>query len=287
VDCVELGRRASLTRTRAQNSQEPSHPCQRSHENKSAAPADRCGRSAGRLMTSVGQTDPRSSRARAWLKKLLTYWTLIAVVSAIALAIFADVGEDVAEQSTGPFDNAVRAWFLAHQNPTLYKIAAVLTWIGSPTVMVIVAIVASVWFYRSRGRSKAGVIVAAPAAGGLLAGGMKLLYGRARPAGAALINERTFAFPSGHAATSAAVMVTLCYVLARERIISWPVAIVIGGIVPLIVGLTRLYLDVHWTTDVVGGWTVGLFVAAMSAALYERLRSSEPAAEEEAAQPPA
>jgi undecaprenyl-diphosphatase len=229
-------------------------------------------------MTSVGQTDPRSSRARDWVKKLLTYWTLIAVVSAIALAIFADVGEDVAEQSTGPFDNAVRAWFLAHQNPALYKIAAVLTWIGSPTVMVIVAIVAGVWFYRGRGRSKAGVIVAAPAAGGLLAGGMKLLYGRARPAGAALINERTFAFPSGHAATSAAVMVTLCYVLARERIISWPVAIVIGGIVPLIVGLTRLYLDVHWTTDVVGGWTVGLFVAAMSAALYERLRTSEPAA---------
>jgi membrane-associated phospholipid phosphatase len=153
--------------------------------------------------------------------------------------------------------------------------------------MVIVAIVAAVWFYRSRGRSKAGVMVAAPAAGGLLAGGMKLLYGRARPAGAALINERTFSFPSGHAATSAAVMVTLCYVLARERILSWPAAILIGGIVPLVVGLTRLYLDVHWTTDVIGGWTVGLFVAAMSAALYERLRTSEPPeADEEGAQLP-
>jgi undecaprenyl-diphosphatase len=83
-------------------------------------------------------------------------------------------------------------------------------------------------------------------------------------------------------------MVTLCYVLARERIISWPIAILIGGAVPLIVGLTRLYLDVHWTTDVVGGWTVGLFVAAMSAALYERLRSSEPPeAEEEGTEVPA
>ena len=114
-------------------------------------------------MTSVGQSSQRSYRVREWAKKLLTYWTLIAIVSAIALAIFADVGEDVAEKSTGTFDNAVRAWFLAHQNPTLYKIAAVLTWIGSPTVMVIVAIAAGVWFYRSRGRSKAGVLVAAPA----------------------------------------------------------------------------------------------------------------------------
>jgi undecaprenyl-diphosphatase len=228
-------------------------------------------------VTSVEQTTARRSRAREWFRKLFTYWTLIAIVSAIALAIFADVGEDVAEKSTGAFDNAVRAWFVAHQNPTLYKIAAVLTSAGSPTIMVIIAIAAGVWFFRARGRSKAGVMVAAPAAGGLLAGGMKLLYGRARPAGAALFNEKTFSFPSGHAATSAAVMVTLCYVLARERIISWPVAILIGGLVPLIVGLTRLYLDVHWATDVVGGWTVGLFVAAMSAALYERLRTSEPA----------
>ena len=217
---------------------------------------------------------------REWLKKLLTYWTLIAIVSAIALLTFADVGEDVAAKSTGPFDNAVRAWFVSHQNPALYKIAYVITWIGSPTVMVLVAIAAGVWFYHRHGRSKAGVVVAAPAAGGLLSGVIKLLYGSARPAGAAVFNERTFSFPSGHAATSAAVMVTLCYVLARERIISWPTAIVIGGFVPLIVGLTRLYLDVHWTTDVIGGWTVGLFVAAMSAALYERSRSSAPPAAE-------
>src|SRR6202048_1069220 len=223
-------------------------------------------------MPGAEQTSERSFRVREWAKKLLTYWTLIAVVSAIALAIFADVGEDVAAKETAPFDNAVRGWFLAHQNPTLYQIAAALSWIGSPTVMVIIAIAAGVWFYRGRGGSKAGVIVAAPAAGGLLAGGIKLLYGRARPAGAALFNERSCAFPSGHAATSAAVMVTLCYVLARERIISWPVAIVIGGIVPFIVGITRLYLDVHWTTDVVGGWAVGLFFAALSAGLYRSLR---------------
>jgi len=114
----------------------------------------------------------------------------------------------------------------------------------------------------------------------VLSTGVKLLYGRARPAGAALLNERTFSFPSGHATMSAAVMVSLCYVLAREKIISWPSAIILGGTVPLVVGLSRLYLDVHWTTDVVGGWTVGLFVAALSAALYERLRSSAPPAGE-------
>ena len=277
---MELGRRSSFIGSCAKNPQTASHSNQRSNEEESAASAHRCGGlRASRVLTSAERdTSARPDGVREWLKKLLTYWTLIAIVSAIALMIFADVGEEVAEKSTGPFDNAVRAWFVSHQNPTVYKIAYVITWVGSPTVMVLVAIAAGAWFYHRHGRSKAGVLVAAPAAGGLLSGVIKLLYGRARPAGAAVFNERTFSFPSGHAATSAAVMVTLCYVLARERIISWPTAIVIGGIVPLIVGLTRLYLDVHWTTDVVGGWTVGLFVAAMSAALYERLRTSAPTA---------
>jgi undecaprenyl-diphosphatase len=218
----------------------------------------------------------RTGNVQDWLRKLFTFWTLIAIVSTGALLVFADVGEDVAEKSTTQVDSAVSAWFVSHQNPLMYKTALVATWIGSPAVMLLIAFAAGVWFYGRSGTRKAGVVVAAPAVGGLLSGGIKLLYGRPRPAGAALLNEQTYSFPSGHAATSAAVMVTLCYVLARERMISWPTAIVIGGGVPLIVGLTRLYLNVHWLSDVVGGWTVGLFVAAISAALYERLRKSAP-----------
>ncbi len=223
--------------------------------------------------------EPESDRTRSvrgWLGSLITFWTLIVIVSGLALLTFADVGEDVYEQSTVQFDNAIRSWILFHQNPVVYHIALAFTWIGSPAVMVLVAIGAGVWFYTRGGRRKAGVVVAAPAVGGLLSGVIKEIYGRARPAGAALLNLRTHSFPSGHAATSAAVVVTLCYVLARERIISWRTAIVIGGFVPFIVGLTRLYLDVHWTTDVVAGWAVGLFVAAISAAFYERLRRSAP-----------
>jgi undecaprenyl-diphosphatase len=201
----------------------------------------------------------------------------------LAIGVFADVGEDVAEQSTTLFDNAVRAWFIAHRTPVVYRIAYIVTWAGSPLVMVVLALVAGIWFYRRRGHRKAGVIVAAPAVGGLVSGTVKRWYGRARPPGGLLLNERTFSFPSGHATTSTAVVVTLCYVMAREKIISWPVAIIIGGSVPLLVGLTRLYLDVHWTTDVVGGWTVGLFIASMSAALYEYLRRDAPTPAEDAA----
>ena len=216
--------------------------------------------------------------SREWFRKLITFWTLIAVVSAGALAVFADVGEDVAEHKTTQFDDAVRGWFVGHQNVVLHNIALAITWIGSPEVMVVLAIGAGAWFYTRGGRRMAGAVVAAPAVGGLLSRTIKILYGRTRPVGAALFHETSYSFPSGHAATSAAVVVTLCYVFAREGMISWRTAILVGGTFPLLVGLTRLYLDVHWTTDVVGGWAVGLFVAALSAALYERLRKTAPPA---------
>ena len=228
-------------------------------------------------MTANPKSGPtRTGRIRTWLEKLITFWTLIVIVSAIAIGVFADLGEDVAEKSTNGFDNSVRAWVISHQNPVVYKIAYALTWIGGPGVLVFIAIAAGVWFYGRKGRGKAGVVVAAPAVGGLVSGAFKVMFGRVRPAGALLFNEKSFSFPSGHATTSAAVAVTLCYVLAREGIIPWRAAILIGGVVPLIVGLTRIYLDVHWTTDVLGGWIVGLFISAMCAALYEYLRRSAP-----------
>jgi undecaprenyl-diphosphatase len=217
----------------------------------------------------------KTRRVRDWLRKLATFWTLIVLVSAIAIGVFADLGEDVAEQSTTGFDNAIRAWMIGHQNSIVHKIAYVITVIGSPG-MLFIALGAGAWFFHRGGRSKAGVVVAAPAVAALVSGSFKVFFGRARPEGGLILKMQTFSFPSGHATTSAAVAVTLCYVMAREKIISWPAAIIVGGTVPLAVGLTRLYLDVHWGTDVIGGWMVGLFVAAMCAALYEYLHRSAP-----------
>jgi undecaprenyl-diphosphatase len=103
--------------------------------------------------------------------------------------------------------------------------------------------------------------------------GIKDLFQRIRPAGALPLHLVSYSFPSGHATASTAVLVTLFYILAREGLLSHGVALVLGFLGPLLVGLSRVYLDVHWMTDVLGGWGLGLVVAALSAAAYEHMRA--------------
>jgi undecaprenyl-diphosphatase len=79
-------------------------------------------------------------------------------------------------------------------------------------------------------------------------------------------------FPSAHSAASAAVCCAVAWVLWQERMISGALAIALATIIPLLVGVSRLYLDVHWTTDVLAGWGYGLCVAALSVALSRATR---------------
>jgi hypothetical protein len=81
-------------------------------------------------MTSAPRPVP-TSRLRDWLGKLITFWTLIVLVSAIAIGVFADLGEDVAARSTTQFDNAGAAVVHVASEPFVYKLAyAITTWIG-------------------------------------------------------------------------------------------------------------------------------------------------------------
>src|SRR4029077_5914957 len=110
---------------------------------------------------SPGHEPVTSHRVRDWFGKLITFWTLIVVVSGIAISVFADLGEDVAAKSTTAFDSSVRAWVISHQNPIIYKIAYAITWIGSPAVMVLLGVAARGSVFRPKGRHQArGVTVA-------------------------------------------------------------------------------------------------------------------------------
>jgi membrane-associated phospholipid phosphatase len=212
-------------------------------------------------------------RVARWFAALAWHWVAIVIVSLLGLTLFARVGREVFERETGSLDDAVRAWVLSHQVAAAVSVFQVITLLGSANVLAWVAVAMAAWLWKSRGRHIAAVLVTAPAVATALFVGIKDLFQRVRPAGAVALHLVSYSFPSGHATASTAVLVTLSYVLARERLLSHLAALVLGVLGPLLVGLSRIYLDVHWTTDVLGGWGLGLVVAAMSAAAYEHMRT--------------
>ena len=200
-------------------------------------------------------------------------WRRLATIAVAAAGVwaFVAVSDDVLEQDTHRFDAAVRRWILAHRIGAGGPISHALEWAGDAIVMASAALVAAAWLWWRRGRHAAAGVVLAPAVAVLLYNVAKFSVGRARPAGAAARDVLTYAFPSGHAVMSAAVCGTLAYVFYREGVIRAWLALPLAVVAPVVMGLSRVYLDMHWATDVIGGWSAGVVIAALSAMLYERL----------------
>jgi len=146
------------------------------------------------------------------------------------------------------------------------------TRVGAPSVIIPLTAAAAYWLAETEGLPIAGSVVLAPSLASALFLGFKQAFRRARPAGGALHNEMTYSFPSGHAAASAAIFGTIAYVLRREALLPKGPAVLLALAPPLLIGGSRVYLDVHWPTDVLGGWCVGALVTALSATVYERVR---------------
>lgn len=174
----------------------------------------------------------------------------------------------VTAPSVDAFDLRAERWFAAHQTPAWYGFFDAVSRVAGITSMRIVGFASAVllFLFRSR-RLGAGVL-------GVVLAGMetfeiaKQLIGRQRPPHGYAVDP-TYSFPSGHATLAAAVFGTLAYVLWRERLLPGVAAIGVGILLPLVVGSSRVYLDMHWATDVAAGWLAGLIITSVAAAAYE------------------
>ncbi len=201
-------------------------------------------------------------------------WSVVVGVGLVALLVLTEIGQDVFARETSGFDNAVRAWIIAHQHPAAASFFYWVSKIGSVGPMEICALLAATYlWYRGRRYGAASVLVA-PVFAVTAYELMKKAYGRSRPAGLGRVFESDPSFPSGHSTATVAVCCTVAYVFVQEGLVRRGPAIALAIGVPLLVGFSRVYLDVHWATDVLGGWSGGLLIAAMSWALYRRYQSA-------------
>jgi undecaprenyl-diphosphatase len=181
-------------------------------------------------------------------------------------AAFWFIANEVIEGGTLDFDDAVLSAFREPANPAdplgpawLEEGARDLTSLGSFAVLTII-VVATVLHFLLRGRTGyAAYLLFCVLAGTVLSNGLKLFFNRDRPEWADTTRVFTASFPSGHATLSAVVYLTLGVLLAeatthrslRVFYIAF-VVLLVGGI-----GISRLYLGVHYPTDVLAGWSLG------------------------------
>jgi undecaprenyl-diphosphatase len=194
------------------------------------------------------------------------------VVAIIATMGFAELAEHVLSGGTQAFDVAILQWLHLHQSPILSRLMIEMTYLGTGTVVVVVVGVTALFLWHTEHKHSARLLLAATIGNILLNGALKFVYHRARPS---VFEWQTTAvsssFPSGHAMSATVVYGTVAYLLVRLQKHSWAKLLTLTTAVVLIllICLTRLYLGVHYPSDVMGGIIVGLAWAAFCMATLE------------------
>jgi membrane-associated phospholipid phosphatase len=229
-------------------------------------------------VTATGRTAPGGRRRPGWALPDATAAAAALAASLLGLILCGALAGGLLRQAgpTGLVDRPAEAYVVAHRQGWLNGVMWLVTDLGTAGVLVPLVLAAGlVWRWR-RGSWRPLALLAGAAAGAwVVQVAVKQLVERPRPpAGLALSHATGFAFPSGHATDAAAVYGMLALLLARSgpraaRVAAWTGA---AGLIAL-VGLSRLYLGVHWLSDVVAGIALG---AAWLLAIVTAGRVGEP-----------
>ena len=192
--------------------------------------------------------------------------TAALLVLALAGSAFLSLADEVSEGQAAGLDRRVLMALRAGDGnepvgPKWLQIAAAdLTAVGSIAVLALLVLTVAGLFVALRRRREALIVLVASTGGVAISQGLKQLFGRERPDVALrAVEAMNPSFPSGHAMLSAAVFLTLGVLCARYVRRKRVKAYIVGAAVTatLLVGITRVYLGVHWPSDVLAGWTLG------------------------------
>jgi membrane-associated phospholipid phosphatase len=222
------------------------------------------GSSAHRLAQRT--TEAVGSVWHAPRQRRLTLSLAVAVLSAIA---FARIAEDyLTNDPLARWDVSFARWLAGDRSTLGVDFFRVLTDVGSPSVALALALVVCVALYRRRRLVDAALVPLVLGGAELLNLILKLSFHRERPE-VAFVHLDTYSFPSGHAMISTAAYGAFVYLAwGRVRTPRARLALVSGtvGFVALI-GFSRMYLGVHYLSDVLAGFAGGGFWLAVSIAL--------------------
>ncbi len=208
---------------------------------------------------------------------------VLLLLAAVLTVLFAKIMEELFEGDLQDFDRAVLLSLRHSEDPTkplgplwLQVAARDVTSLGSPAVLTLLTAAALGFLALTRRWSAALFVLVAIAGGSAISFGLKVWVQRPRPDFLAVAAQtQTYSFPSGHAFLSAVTFLTLGALLSRiQRSAELKIYFLAVAIfLTILVGVSRLYLGVHWPTDVLGGWSAGAAWAILCWSAAEWLQS--------------
>jgi membrane-associated phospholipid phosphatase len=202
---------------------------------------------------------------------------VVGVVAAIGAGIlFMELAEQVTltASAVDRVDQAIHTWFGHERQAAMTVLFRTATNIGGGIGQVSIAAAVAAALLLSKERASAGFVVVTAGTGALLNLGLKMIYERARPdLASAIAVARSYSFPSGHAMDSFITLGALSYIALRQP---WPWPAKSAGLAfalttVVLVGVSRVYLGVHWASDIAGGWSAGTVWLASAVTAFEML----------------
>ena len=188
--------------------------------------------------------------ARSWRRLGIAF-----VLVAIPVLGFVQWVDEVRDQDTLPYDEAILRAINTISSPWLDALVVALTQLGGVVGVIVLTagIVALLW--QRRHRLDATLLAIGVGGAALLNVLFKAVFQRDRPQlWERIVTENSYSFPSGHAMASCALAISLIFLLWPTR---WRWWALVGGVLYMgVIAFTRMYLGVHYPTDILAGWAV-------------------------------
>ncbi|HEU5145640.1 MAG TPA: phosphatase PAP2 family protein [Chryseosolibacter sp.] len=224
----------------------------------------------------------------------LPYYLTIAVSAVlfiIAMNLFVGLTDELAENDLVSVDEAVSEYIVSYRSEALTSYFTLVTDLGDRyTYIILTVLLAAYFFFKNRSWKFIGQTTIVLLLASLSSVVLKRVFNRSRPSLEHLVEVNTLSYPSGHSMSAMAFYGFLVYLCVRHGMPGWFRGILITVLVFLIlsIGVSRIYLGVHYPTDVAGGFIGGLIWVAFCAVVFSifellrRRQSSREAAEDEA-----
>ena len=167
-------------------------------------------------------------------------------------------------------DSNVAIYFATHNNIVLTNIFKFISFICSPKFMILVNVCLFIFIILKK-KYKLFLINVASIASVVVNNIIKIIIKRERPNFLVLSNETSYSFPSGHSMISILFFGSIIYLVNKYNIKYKKTITILLSIFIILVGLSRLYLGVHFLTDVIGGYLCGVVTLIIIIMIFERV----------------